>query len=137
MKEWTEQLTRLLRESVNASAEAAVKFQEQTWRMVDELVQRGTVAKEEGQRLLEQWNRRTEQFQERLEEKYRQWEEGLRKGLGSYLPPSRQEVVDLHRKLDQLLGNLQMLKGKTGRRGRPAPKAKARRPKAKPSRKRP
>jgi len=55
MTEWTEQLTRLLRESVNASVEAAVKFQEQTWRMVDELVQRGALAKDEAKRLLDAW----------------------------------------------------------------------------------
>jgi polyhydroxyalkanoate synthesis regulator phasin len=45
---WTEQLTQLMRESVNASVETAVKFQQQTWRMVDELVQRGAVGKDEG-----------------------------------------------------------------------------------------
>ncbi len=117
MAEWTEQLTRLLRESVNASVEAAVKFQEQTWRMVDELVQRGALAKGEAKQLLDAWTRRTEEFQERLEEKYRKWEEGLKAGLGSYMPPSRKEVLDLHRKLDQLLANLRTATGKRARAG--------------------
>jgi len=134
MAEWTEHLTRLLRESVNASVEAAVKFQEQTWRMVDELVQRGALAKDEAKRLLDAWTLRTEDFQERLEEKYRQWEEGLKAGLGAYLPPSRKEVLDLHRKLDQLMANLRTAAGKRGRAGR-SPK-EARRPKAKLARKR-
>ncbi len=134
MAEWTEQLTRLLRESVNASVEAAVKFQEQTWRMVDELVQRGALAKDEAKRLLDVWTLRTEEFQERLEEKYRQWEEGLKAGLGTYLPPSRKEVLDLHRKLDQLMANLGTAAGKRGRAGR-SPK-EARRPKAATGRKR-
>jgi len=134
MAEWTEQLTRLLRESVNASVEAAVKFQEQTWRMVDELVQRGALAKDEAKRLLDAWTLRTEEFQERLEEKYRQWEEGLKAGLGAYLPPSRKEVLDLHRKLDQLMANLRTPAGKRARTGR-SPK-EARRPRAKGGRKR-
>jgi polyhydroxyalkanoate synthesis regulator phasin len=134
MVEWTEQLTRLLRESVNASVEAAVKFQEQTWRMVDELVQRGALAKDEAKRLLDAWTLRTEEFQERLEEKYRQWEEGLKKGLGTYLPPSRKEVLDLHRKLDQLMANLGTTVGKRGRAGR-SPK-EIRKPKATTGRKR-
>ena len=134
MTEWTEQLTRLLRESVNASVEAAVKFQEQTWRMVDELVQRGALAKGEAKQLLDTWTQRTEEFQERLEEKYRRWEEGLKAGLGSYMPPSRKEVLDLHRKLDQLLANLRTATGK-GKRAGPSPKG-GQRPKAKPARKR-
>ena len=134
MAEWTEHLTRLLRESVNASVEAAVKFQEQTWRMVDELVQRGALAKDEAKRLLDGWTLRTEEFQERLEEKYRQWEESLKAGLGAYLPPSRKEVLDLHRKLDQLMANLRTPAGKRARTGR-SPK-EARRPKAATGRKR-
>ena len=66
MPEWTDQLTRLMRESVNASAEVAVKFQKETWRLVDDLIKRGAVAKEEGQRLLDAWTRRTEEFQEEI-----------------------------------------------------------------------
>ena len=110
MSEWTEQLTRLMRESVSASMEAAVKFQEQTWRMVDELVQRGAVAKDEGKQLLDVWTRQTEAFQGRMEEKYRQWEETLRAGLRGYIPPNRKDLDELHKKLDQLMRNLQTLK---------------------------
>jgi polyhydroxyalkanoate synthesis regulator phasin len=126
MSEWTEQLTRLLRESVNASVEAAVKFQEQTWRMIDELVQRGTLAKGEAKQLLDAWTQRTEEFQERLEEKYRKWEEGLKAGLGSYMPPSRKEVLDLHRKLDQLMANLRTVGVKRGQAGGTPKKAQGR-----------
>ncbi len=132
MAEWTEQLAHIMRESVNASMEGAVRFQEQTWRMVDDLIQRGAIAKEEGKQLLDTWTRRTEEFQERMEEKYRQCEEGLKAGLRDYLPPTRKDLEDLHRKLDQLMVNLQMLTGKrprapgTGRRVRKT-SAKARR----------
>ena len=127
MAEWTEQLTRLMRESVSASMEAAVKFQEQTWRMVDELVQRGAVAKDEGKQLLDVWTRQTEAFQGRMEEKYRQWEETLRAGLRGYIPPNRKDLDELHQKLDQLMRNLQTLTGqpqkkKTGaKRRKPKP----------------
>ncbi len=127
MAEWTEQLTRLMRESVNASMEAAVKFQEQTWRMVDELVQRGAVAKDEGKQLLDVWTRQTEAFQGRMEEKCRQWEETLRTGLRGYIPPNRKDLDELHQKLDQLMRNLQTLTGqpqkkKTGaKRRKPKP----------------
>ena len=133
MAEWTEQIVRMMRESVNASVETAVKFQEQTWRMIDELVQRGAVAKEEGQRLLEMWTSRTEDFQTRMEEKYRQWEESITRGFKGSLPPTRKEIEDLHRKLDQLMVNLKATKGKpkSVRRQSKAPK-----PKAKPARKR-
>jgi polyhydroxyalkanoate synthesis regulator phasin len=133
MAEWTEQIVRLMRESVNASVETAVKFQEQTWRMVDELVQRGAVAKEEGQRLLEMWTRRTEDFQARMEEKYRQWEESITGGLRGALPPTRKDLEELHRKLDQLMTNLEAVPGK-GKGGRG--EKKARKPKAKPAAKR-
>jgi len=98
------------------------------------LVQRGALAKDEAKRLLDGWTLRTEEFQERLEEKYRQWEESLKAGLGAYLPPSRKEVLDLHRKLDQLMANLRTPAGKRARTGR-SPK-EARRPRAKGGRKR-
>lgn len=133
MPEWTDQIVRLMRESVNASVEAAVRFQEQTWRMVDELVQRGAVAKEEGERLLEGWTRRTEDFQERMEERYRQWEENLKTGLSGFAPPTGKDLKELHRKLDQLMVNLEGIAGKQPQRGRP--QRKARKPKAKPARK--
>jgi polyhydroxyalkanoate synthesis regulator phasin len=133
MGELTEHLVRLMRESVNASMEAAVRFQQQTWRMVDELVQRGAVAKEEGKRLLEEWTRRTEEFQNRMEEKYGQLEESLRKGLGSYLPPSRKDLEDLHRKLDRLMANLQAMSKKQP--GRAEPRRRPARAKAKVGRK--
>lgn len=134
MPEWTDQLTRLMRESVNASAEAAVKFQKETWRLVDDLIKRGAVAKEEGQRLLETWTRRTEEFQEGMEEKYRQWDASVKAGLRGYLPPSRKEVEELHRKLDLLMANLEAISAKRplgGRGQRKTRKAKAK-PKAKP-----
>ena len=128
MAELSEQLTRLMRESVNASMEAAVKFQEQTWRLVDELVQRGAVAKEEGKKLLDGWTRRTEEFQERMEEKYQQLEESLRAGFKGTLPPTRKDLEELHRKLDQLMVNLQGVGGKQPQRrgkGKKAQKTKA------------
>ncbi len=134
MPDWTEQLTRLMRESVNASAEAAVKFQKETWRLVDDLIKRGAVAKEEGQRLLETWTHRTEEFQERMEEKYRQWDVSVKAGLRGYLPPSRKEVEELHRKLDILMANLEAISGKRplgGRGQRKTRKAKAK-PRTKP-----
>ncbi len=134
MPEWTDQLTRLMRESVNASAEAAVKFQKETWRLVDDLIKRGAVAKEEGQRLLETWTHRTEEFQERMEEKYRQWDVSVKAGLRGYLPPSRKEVEELHRKLDILMANLEAISGKRplgGRGQRKTRKAKAK-PRTKP-----
>ncbi|MFQ5960440.1 MAG: hypothetical protein ACE5MG_03515 [Candidatus Methylomirabilales bacterium] len=134
MAEWAEQITRMMRESVNASVEAAVKFQKQTWQMVDELVQRGAVAKDEGQRLLEMWTRRTEDFQARMEEKYRQWEENVKTGLTGALPPTRKDLEELHRKLDQLMMNLEASKGKPKGVRR---QAKAPKPKAKPRRKKP
>ncbi|MEE9521977.1 MAG: hypothetical protein V3W05_04145 [candidate division NC10 bacterium] len=134
MPEWTDQIVRLMRESVNASVEAAVRFQEQTWRMVDELVQRGAVAKEEGDRLLEGWTRRTEDFQERMEERYRQWEENLKAGLGGLAPPTGKDLKELHRKLDQLMVNLEGIAGKRPQ-ARPGQR-KARKPKTKPARKR-
>jgi polyhydroxyalkanoate synthesis regulator phasin len=134
MAEWTEQIAKLMRESVNASVEAAVKFQKQTWQMVDELVQRGAVAKEEGQRLLDMWNRRTEDFQERMEQKYRDWEESLKVNLGGRLPPTRKDLDELHRKLDQLMLNLEAAGKKPKKR---QGEKKARKPKAKPRRKKP
>lgn len=142
MPDWTEQLTRLMRESVNASAEAAVRFQKETWRLVDDLVQRGAVAKEEGQRLLETWTHRTEEFQERMEEKYRQWDASVKGGLRGYLPPSRKEMEELHRKLDLLMANLEAIGAKRplgGRGQRKTDKAKAKprtKPRAKTGRKR-
>lgn len=133
MADWTEQLTQMMRESVNASVEAAVKFQQQTWRLVDQLVQRGSVAKEEGKQLLDMWTQQTEAFQKRMEEKYHHWEETLKTGLRGYLPPSRKDLNELHRKLDQLMHNLQ-----TGTRKQPHGRktsAKAKKPKTKAGRK--
>jgi len=128
MAEWTEQLTQLMRESVNASVETAVKFQQQTWRMVDELVQRGAVAKDEGKQILDMWTHQTEAFQQRMEEKYRQWEESLKVGLRGYVPPNRKDLDELHHKLDQLIQNLQAVT-RTRVRKRKAG-AKAKKPKA-------
>ncbi len=133
MAKWTEQLTQLMRESVNASVEAAVKFQQQTWRMVDELVERGAVPKEEGKQLLDMWTHQTEAFQKRMEEKYRQCEETLKAGLQGYLPPSRKDLDELHHKLDQLIHNLQAVTRTQPRERKTG--AKAKKPKARASRK--
>lgn len=133
MAEWADQIARMMRETVNASVEAAVKFQKQTWQMVDELIQRGAVAKDEGQRLLEMWTQRTEDFQARMEEKYRQWEESVKTGLTGALPPTRKDLQELHRKLDQLMVNLEGAAGRPkGGRG----EKQTRKPKAKPAAKR-
>ncbi len=133
MAEWTEQLTKMMRESVNASVEAAVKFQQQTWRMVDELVERGAVPKEEGKQLLDMWTHQTEAFQKRMEEKYRQCEETLKAGFRGYVPPNRKDLDELHHKLDQLIHNLQAVT-RTQPRERKAG-AKAKKPKARAGRK--
>jgi polyhydroxyalkanoate synthesis regulator phasin len=133
MAEWTEQLTQLMRESVNASVETAVKFQQQTWRMVDELVQRGAVEKDEGKQLLDMWTHQTEAFQKRMEEKYRQWEESLKAGLRGYVPPNRKDLDELHHKLDQLIQNLQAVTRTQPRKRRAG--AKAKKPKARAARK--
>lgn len=133
MAEWTEELTRMMRESVNASVETAVKFQQQTWRMVDELVQRGAVAKDEGKQLLDMWTNQTEAYQKRMEEKYRQWEESLKAGLRGYVPPNRKDLDELHHKLDQLIHNLQAVT-RTQPRERKAG-AKAKKPKTRARRK--
>jgi polyhydroxyalkanoate synthesis regulator phasin len=122
-----------MRESVNASVETAVKFQQQTWRMVDELVERGAVPKEEGKQLLDMWTHQTEAFQKRMEEKYRQWEESLKAGLQGYLPPSRKDLDELHHKLDQLIHNLQAVTRTQPRERKTG--AKAKKPKARASRK--
>lgn len=130
MAEWTEQLTKMMRESVNASVEAAVKFQEQTWRLVDQLVQRGSVAKEEGKQLLDMWTQQTETFQKRMEEKYRHWEEALKTGFRGHLPPSQKDVNELHRKLDQLMHNLQTATRAQPRKGKAAARTKKPKPTA-------
>lgn len=135
MAEWTEQLTKMMRESVNASVEAAVKFQQQTWRLVDQLVQRGSVAKEEGKQLLDVWTQQTEAFQKRMEEKYRHWEEALKTGLQGQLPPSRKDVHELHRKIDQLMQNLQAATRTQPRKQKAA--AKTKKPKTTAGRKKP
>ncbi len=106
-------LMELAKQAFQATLDAAIKVQQQTQKLMEELIRQGTAAQGEGKRLVTDWieqsKRHMEEFQKAGAEGYRKWEGEVTKRLSAVTPPSKQEVQELRHRIDELAKRIEAL----------------------------
>jgi polyhydroxyalkanoate synthesis regulator phasin len=105
--------------------DAASKVQQQTQKLIEELVRQGAGAHEGGKGLLADWveqsRKHMEEFQRAAAEGYRKWEGEVTKRLASINPATKQEVEALRKRVDALARKIKAPgKAKAPKRRKPA-----------------
>lgn len=101
------------KQAFQSTLDAASKVQQQTHKLMEELIRQGAMAHEEGKRLLSDWieqsRRHMEEFQKTAAEGYRKWEGEATKRLVTLTPATKQEVQDLRQRVDELARKVEAL----------------------------
>ncbi|HSD52426.1 MAG TPA: phasin family protein [Candidatus Methylomirabilis sp.] len=101
-----EELLNFAKQAFHATLDAAGKVQQQTQKLMEELMRHGAGAQEEGKRVLTDWveqsKKHADEFQRAAAEGYRKWEAELSKRLATINPATKQEVEVLRKRVDQL-----------------------------------
>jgi polyhydroxyalkanoate synthesis regulator phasin len=96
-----------------STLDAASKVQQQTQKLMEELIRQGAIAQEEGKRLFSDWVEQSKKHMEELQkaaaEGYRRWEGEATKRLSSVAPATKQEVQDLRQRVDELAKKIEAL----------------------------
>lgn len=94
------------KQAFQVTMDAASKVQQQTHKLMEELIRQGAMAQGEGKRLLSDWveqsKKHMEEFQKAAAEGYRKWEGEATKRLSSLAPATKQEVQELRLRVDDL-----------------------------------
>jgi polyhydroxyalkanoate synthesis regulator phasin len=121
-----EEFLHFAKEAFQTTLDAAAKVQQQTQKLVEELIRQGAGAREGGRELLADWveqsRRHLEEFQKAAAEGYRKWEGEVNKRLAAINPATRQEVEALRKRVDSLERKVRASGGSKGPRRRKAPK---------------
>jgi polyhydroxyalkanoate synthesis regulator phasin len=106
-------LMEFAKQAFQATLDTASKVQQQTQRLMEELVRQGGTAQEEGKRFISEWvdqsRRYMEEFQKAAAEGYRKWEAELTKRLPTVTPATKQEVQELQQRLNELARRIEAL----------------------------
>jgi polyhydroxyalkanoate synthesis regulator phasin len=101
-----EEFLNFAKQAFQTTLDAAAKVQQQTQKLVEELIRQGAGAHEGGKGLLADWveqsRRHLEEFQKAAGEGYRKWESEVSKRLASINPATKQEVEALRKRVDAL-----------------------------------
>lgn len=101
------------RQAFQATLDAATKVQQQTQKLMEELIKQGTLAQEEGRRRFSDWaeqsRRYMEEFQKSAAEGYRKWEGEVTQRFASLNPATKQEVQELRQRVDELTRRIETL----------------------------
>src|SRR5574341_745540 len=96
-----EEFLNFAKQAFQATLDAAGKVQQQTQKLMEELMRHGAGAQEEGKRVLADWaeqsRKHTEEFQQAAAEGFRKWEGELSKRLATISPATKQEVEALRK----------------------------------------
>ena len=113
MERSTQDLMEFAKQAFQATLDAASKVQQQTQKLMEELVRQGTAAQGEGKRLMSDWieqsKRHMEDFQKAATEGYRKWEGEVTKRFSAVAPPTKQEVQELRQRIDELTRRIEAL----------------------------
>lgn len=94
------------KQAFQVTMDAASKVQQQTHKLMEELIRQGAMAQGEGKRLLSDWVEQSKKHMEELQkaaaEGYRKWEGEATKRLSSLAPATKQEVQELRLRVDDL-----------------------------------
>ena len=101
------------KQAFQTTLDAASKVQQQTHKLMEELIRQGTMAQGEGKRLLSDWVEQSKKHMEELQkaaaEGYRKWEGEATKRLSSLAPATKQEVQELRQRVDDLAKKIDAL----------------------------
>ncbi len=101
-----EEFLNFAKQAFQTTLDAAAKVQQQTQKLVEELIRQGAGAHEGGKGLLADWveqsRKHMEEFQRAAAEGYRKWEGEVAKRLASINPATKQEVEALQKRVNAL-----------------------------------
>jgi polyhydroxyalkanoate synthesis regulator phasin len=101
------------KQAFQTTLDAASKVQQQTHKLMEELMRQGAMAQGEGKRLLSDWVEQSKKHMEELQkaaaEGYRKWEGEATKRLSSLAPATKQEVQELRQRVDDLAKKIDAL----------------------------
>ncbi len=101
-----EEFLNFAKQAFQSTLDAAAKVQQQTQKLVEELIRQGAGAHEGGKGLLADWveqsRKHMEEFQRAAAEGYRKWEGEVSKRLASINPATKQEVEALQKRVNAL-----------------------------------
>ena len=113
MERSAQELIEFAKQAFQATLEAASKVQQQTHKLMEELIRQGAAAQGEGKRLIGDWveqsKRHMEEFQKASSEGYRRWEGEVNKRLSTLTPATKEEVRDLRQRVDELAKRIEAL----------------------------
>ncbi len=106
-------LMEFAKQAFQATLDAASKVQQQTQKLMEELVRQGAAAQGEGKRLVSDWveqsRRHMDEFQKAAAEGYRKWEAEVTRRLPTVTPATKQEVQELRQRVDELTRKIEAL----------------------------
>ena len=101
-----EEFLSFAKQAFQTTLDAASKVQQQTQKLIEELIRQGAGTHEGGKGLLADWveqsRRHMEEFQRAAAEGYRKWEGEVSKRLASINPATKQEMEALRKRVDAL-----------------------------------
>ncbi len=113
MERSSQELMEFARQAFQATLDAASKVQQQTHKLMEELIRQGTTAQGEGKRILSEWveqsRRHMEEFQKAAAEGYRRWEGEVTKRLSTLTPATKPEIQELQKRVDELTRRIEAL----------------------------
>jgi polyhydroxyalkanoate synthesis regulator phasin len=108
-----QELIDFAKQAFQATLDAASKVQQQTHKLMEELIRQGGAVQGEGKRLIADWveqsKRHMEEFQKVAAEGYRKWEGEVTKRLSTVAPAAKQEVQELRQRVDELTKRIEAL----------------------------
>ena len=106
MERSAQDLMEFAKQAFQATLDAAAKVQQQTQKLMEEMIRQGTAAQEEGKHLISDWveqsRRHMEEFQKAATEGYRKWEGEINKRLPAVTPATKQELHEVQQRIDEL-----------------------------------
>lgn len=101
------------RQAFQATVDAASKVQQQTQKLMEEMIRQGSVAQEDGRRLFSDWVEQSrkymEEFQKAAAEGYRKWEAEVTQRFSTVSPATKQEVQELRQRVEELARRMDAL----------------------------
>ena len=113
MERSSQDLVEFAKQAFQATLDTAAKVQQQTQKLMEELIRHGATVQGEGKRVLSDWveqsRRHMEEFQKAAAEGYQKWEGEVSKRLSTVAPATKQEIQELRQRLDELAKRIEVL----------------------------
>ncbi len=105
--------TEFAKQAFQGTLDTALKVQQQTQRLMEELMRQTSVVQDEGKRVLAEWveqsKKHMEDFQKTAAEGYRKWEAEVTQRFSTVSPATKHEVQELRQRVDELARKVEAL----------------------------